>query len=143
MSTRSLSFFRTLPYVIVVLLVSAAVVSAQSPIDGIDARANTNDLARQLGNPDPLVRQRARRHWRVLRPRIRKRSSKVINCRKRTKKCDWHLIGHFIEWDIQTRCFEWLGNLIQDGRIKLLAICGSWRVRISFILICRSTMRRV
>ena len=59
MSTRSSSFFRTLPYVIVVLLVSAAVVSAQSPIDGIDARANTNDLARQLGNPDPLVRQKS------------------------------------------------------------------------------------
>jgi HEAT repeat protein len=34
-------------------------VNAQSPIDGIDARANTNDLARQLGNADPLVRQRS------------------------------------------------------------------------------------
>ena len=59
MSTCSLSFLRTLPYVIVFLLVPGAVVSAQSPIDGIDARANTNDLGRQLGNPDPLVRQKS------------------------------------------------------------------------------------
>ena len=59
MSTCSLSFLRTLPYVIVFLLVPGAVASAQSPIDGIDARANTNDLATQLGNPDPLVRQKS------------------------------------------------------------------------------------
>ena len=31
---------------------------AQSPIDGIDARSNTTELATQLGNVDPLVRQR-------------------------------------------------------------------------------------
>jgi HEAT repeat protein len=59
MSTYSLSFLRTLPYVIVLVLLAAIAVSAQSPIDGIDARANTNDLARQLGNPDPLVRQKS------------------------------------------------------------------------------------
>src|SRR4029453_2187354 len=59
MSPCSLSFLRTLPYLIVFLLVSGAVVSAQSPIDGIDARPNTNDRARKLGNPDPLVRQKS------------------------------------------------------------------------------------
>lgn len=32
---------------------------AQSPIDGIDARTNTAELARQLGSPDPLLRQRS------------------------------------------------------------------------------------
>ena len=32
---------------------------AQSPVDGIDARANTAELAAQLGNIDPLVRQRS------------------------------------------------------------------------------------
>jgi len=32
---------------------------AQSPIDGIDARSNTTELATQLGNVDPLVRQRS------------------------------------------------------------------------------------
>jgi HEAT repeat protein len=32
---------------------------AQSPIDGIDARANTAELAQQLGSADPLVRQRS------------------------------------------------------------------------------------
>ena len=32
--------------------------TAQSPVDGIDARANTAELATQLGSPDPLVRQR-------------------------------------------------------------------------------------
>jgi len=32
---------------------------AQSPIDGIDARTNTAELAAQLGNADPLLRQRS------------------------------------------------------------------------------------
>ena len=32
---------------------------AQSPIDGIDARSNTTELAKELGNVDPLVRQRS------------------------------------------------------------------------------------
>jgi HEAT repeat protein len=31
---------------------------AQSPIDGIDARTNPAELARQLGSPDQLLRQR-------------------------------------------------------------------------------------
>jgi HEAT repeat protein len=34
-------------------------VNAQNPIDGIDARANTAELGRQLSSPDPLVRQRS------------------------------------------------------------------------------------
>jgi HEAT repeat protein len=38
---------------------STAVVAAQSPIDGIDARTNSADLAKQLGSPDPLLRQRS------------------------------------------------------------------------------------
>jgi len=59
MNMFSLSYLRALPYVIAFLLVSIPAASAQSPIDGIDARANTNDLARQLGNPDPLVRQKS------------------------------------------------------------------------------------
>ena len=33
--------------------------TAQSPVDGIDARANTAELAQKLGNVDPLVRQRS------------------------------------------------------------------------------------
>jgi HEAT repeat protein len=44
---------------IVFILFVFGSVNAQSPIDGIDARANTNDLARQLGNADPLVRQKS------------------------------------------------------------------------------------
>jgi HEAT repeat protein len=34
-------------------------VTAQSPVDGIDARANTAELAQKLGNVDPHVRQRS------------------------------------------------------------------------------------
>lgn len=30
-----------------------------SPIDGVDARADTKELAKQLASPDPLVRQRS------------------------------------------------------------------------------------
>jgi len=39
--------------------VGAVSTLAQSPIDGIDARSNTTELATQLGNVDPLVRQRS------------------------------------------------------------------------------------
>ena len=42
-----------------VLLAPVSFAYAQSPIDGIDARANTADLARQLGNADPLLRQKS------------------------------------------------------------------------------------
>ena len=59
MSTSSISYLRTLPLVFVFLFAPSKSVNAQSPIDGIDARANTNDLARQLGSTDPLVRQRS------------------------------------------------------------------------------------
>jgi HEAT repeat protein len=42
------------------LLVFAAAAAAQTvPADGIDARADTAELGRQLGSPDPLLRQRA------------------------------------------------------------------------------------
>lgn len=34
-------------------------VTAQSQVDGVDARANTSELAIQLGSPDPHVRQRS------------------------------------------------------------------------------------
>ena len=38
---------------------AAVVAQNQQPIDGIDARSDTTELARQLGSPDPLVRQRS------------------------------------------------------------------------------------
>lgn len=41
-----------------VLTCSAGFILAQSPIDGIDARSNPTELARQLGSPDALLRQR-------------------------------------------------------------------------------------
>lgn len=41
------------------MLVGVITVTAQSPVDGIDARANTKELARQLGSPDPLLRQKS------------------------------------------------------------------------------------
>ena len=42
------------------LIVFAATATAQThPIDGIDARADTAALGRQLGDADPLVRQKA------------------------------------------------------------------------------------
>jgi len=34
-------------------------VNGQSPVDGIDARANTTQLAKGLSSPDPLLRQRS------------------------------------------------------------------------------------
>src|SRR5215212_3231710 len=41
------------------IVMSAAITQAQSPIDGIDARTNTTELARQLASPDALLRQRS------------------------------------------------------------------------------------
>lgn len=45
--------------VLLLALGSFVSTSAQSPIDGIDARTNTAELAQQLGSPDPLLRQRS------------------------------------------------------------------------------------
>ncbi|HEY6801938.1 MAG TPA: hypothetical protein VI306_00035 [Pyrinomonadaceae bacterium] len=45
---------------LLVLLAGFVSVNAQSSsIDGIDARANSTELARQLGSPDPLMRQKS------------------------------------------------------------------------------------
>jgi hypothetical protein len=57
MITSSLSYLRTLP--LGIFLLTAIGVNAQSPIDGIDGRADTNALARQLGSRDPLLRQKS------------------------------------------------------------------------------------
>lgn len=46
-----------LPVMLVAFL--SVQVLAQNPVDGIDARANTAELAKQLGSPDPLLRQRS------------------------------------------------------------------------------------
>ena len=45
--------------VLMMTLVCLTQARAQNSIDGIDARANTKELAQQLGNADPLLRQRA------------------------------------------------------------------------------------
>ena len=44
--------------IVLALLVSASV-QAQSPIDGVDARSNPADFAKQLGSPDANVRRRS------------------------------------------------------------------------------------
>ena len=44
---------------LLVLVGSVARAQTQSPIDGIDARANSTEIAKQLGNADPHVRQRS------------------------------------------------------------------------------------
>jgi HEAT repeat protein len=38
---------------------ATAMAQDQQPIDGIDARSDTRELAKQLGSPDPLVRQKS------------------------------------------------------------------------------------
>ncbi len=50
---------RTLAFVFLLGLSFTRVIYAQSPIEGIDARADTTQLATQLASPDPLVRQRS------------------------------------------------------------------------------------
>jgi HEAT repeat protein len=50
-----------LSFAIVALVLFVVGVSAQTtqPIDGVDARSNTAEFAKQLGSSDPLVRQRS------------------------------------------------------------------------------------
>ncbi len=43
----------------VLLLLSAGTLHAQQPIDGVDARSNPAEFAKQLGSSDPLLRQRS------------------------------------------------------------------------------------
>jgi len=54
------------PYLIITLAIvfissvaTAASAQTQTPIDGIDARTNTSELAKQLSDADPNVRQRS------------------------------------------------------------------------------------
>ena len=41
------------------LFVCVGTSMAQTPIDGVDARSNPAEFAKQLGSPDPLLRQRS------------------------------------------------------------------------------------
>jgi HEAT repeat protein len=50
---------RLLIMILAAVSLCVAQAKAQSPIDGIDARANTKELAQQLGSGDPLLRQRS------------------------------------------------------------------------------------
>jgi HEAT repeat protein len=63
MYNRKTRFLSMLSVVVLVLIGGGVKAHAQSdtqsPIDGIDARANTTELAKQLGSADPLVRQRS------------------------------------------------------------------------------------
>jgi hypothetical protein len=43
----------------VLLLISLGTLQAQQPIDGVDARSDPAEFAKQLGSSDPLLRQRS------------------------------------------------------------------------------------
>lgn len=46
-------------FVLCALILTAITSYAQAPLDGIDARSDPAEFARQLGSPDPLLRQRS------------------------------------------------------------------------------------
>src|ERR1044072_6705589 len=46
-------------FAVVLLILVAATIAAQQPIDGVDARSNSAEFAKQLGSTDPLLRQRS------------------------------------------------------------------------------------
>ena len=48
-----------LKLVVVVLMVVVGVKAQQAPIDGVDARSDPKEFAKQLNSPDALVRQRS------------------------------------------------------------------------------------
>src|SRR5215211_5570607 len=45
--------------VLLMLFTGASSQAQQAPIDGVDARSNPADFAKQLGSTDPLLRQRS------------------------------------------------------------------------------------
>ena len=47
-----------LTFAAVLLMLVAVTLDAQQPIDGVDARSNPAEFAKQLGSSDPLLRQR-------------------------------------------------------------------------------------
>lgn len=53
------SFMNRLSLIVGVLLLVGISAQAQTPIDGVDARSNPAEFAKQLGSTDPLVRQRS------------------------------------------------------------------------------------
>jgi len=56
----SYTMFRlSLTAVCLLVFVCVSSMNAQSPIDGVDARTNTAELAKQLADPDALVRQKS------------------------------------------------------------------------------------
>ena len=57
--TASRSCMRLLSLCCVLFAFGATVAAQSQPVDGVDARADTAALGRQLGNVDPLLRQRA------------------------------------------------------------------------------------
>src|SRR5215813_13787562 len=48
-----------LKFVFVMLLLATGVKAQQAPVDGVDARSNPAEFAKQLNSPDALVRQRS------------------------------------------------------------------------------------
>ena len=49
----------TLASLVFVLLIAVSAKAQQAPIDGVDARSNPAEFAKQLGSTDPLLRQRS------------------------------------------------------------------------------------
>src|SRR5215211_4567082 len=50
---------KRLTFLLVLFVGMGAVNAQQSSVDGVDARSNPADFAKQLGSTDPLVRQRS------------------------------------------------------------------------------------
>jgi HEAT repeat protein len=48
-----------LSFSVIFVLFAGVAKAQQQPIDGVDARSNTADFAKQLGSTDPLLRQRS------------------------------------------------------------------------------------
>src|SRR5258705_2818265 len=85
---------------LLVLCVGDLSATAQSPVDGIDARANTAELAQKLGNVDPLVRQRSAEALARLAPVDQKKLVEGYQLQDKNKEVrlalDWALyrMGH-------------------------------------------------
>jgi HEAT repeat protein len=97
---------------------------AQNAIDGIDARANTKELAQQLGNADPLMRQRSAEALARLAATDQRKVVEGYQLQEKNKEVrlalDWALY-RMGKWELLYRIVHELDSGRQDQAIGYLS----------------------
>jgi len=130
-----------LKFVFVLLTVAVGVNAQTSPIDGVDARSDPAEFAKQLNSPDALVRQRSAEA--LARLAATDQRKLVEGYRLQEKNKDVRLA---LDWALyRMGRTEALYRIVDelDDRRRQLVTCRSWKVLMCFILFsnARTTLR--